>query len=988
MVAGDIVNTASRLQSAAAPGAVLVGEATYRASGKAIAFESAGPQSLKGKAAPVPAWRALRVVAERGGRNRSETLEAPFVGREPELRLLKDMLHATSREKRARLVSITGVAGIGKSRLAWELEKYADGVVESVRWHSGRSPSYGEGVTFWALGEMVRSRAGLLEIDDQATTRDKIAAGVREYVTDESEQRWIESALLALLGAGDPPPGGRDALFAAWRTFFERISERAMVTMVFEDLHWADAGLLDFIDHLVEWSRDFPIYVVTLARPELLERRPDWGAAKRNFTAIGLEPLAENDMRELLTGLVPGLPEATTEAIVRRADGIPLYAVEMVRALVADGRLVEVDGSYRPAGDLGDVTLPETLHALIAARLDSLDLADRSLLQDAAVLGQSFSIAALSTISGVPADDLDARLRSLVRKEILGHKVDARSPERGQYSFVQGLFRDVAYNTLARPERKARHLAAARWFESLGEEELAGALAAHYLAAYRNAPEGAEAEALAAQARISLRAAGDRAAELGSHEQAVKFYDQALTVNPNQVEEVELLVRSADAATSAGRHDDAETRARKVLEIETGNGDTTSVARATASLGWVLLNGYRTDAALTLLEPAYRELSDVPGEPGVALGGQLARAYFFAEKPRQAVEIADRVLEAAEHANLIEIVADTLITKGSALCNLGRSYEGLGSLRTGQQLAETHGLATALLRAVANRVALEITFDAHMAFETARAGLAHARRMGWSQPTLSTNFAAAGQRVGEWDAALEETARALERSLEPVDWAQVAGARYVLLLLRGVDAGDLRERLESLRGEHVQEAVRLALHDVDAWRALASGELPRARELWLEYAAASVLNAPDSLVMSAHMAIWDGDASGLRDSLDALDATGQHGPVLDLNRRALHAGLQALSGRAGEALPAYRDVTRSLRDADLPLDEAFVSIDLLRVLGPDNPDGRAAGARAREIFVSLGAVLLLTLVDGMLAEAGQPVSGARRPAKAGSVSPA
>jgi class 3 adenylate cyclase len=191
MVAGDLVNTAARLQSVAPPGVVLVGEATQRAASHAIAFEEAGEQTLKGKASPVPAWRALRVVSERGGRNRSEALEAPFVGRDEEFRLLKDMFHTTGREQRTRLVSIIGPAGIGKSRLAWEFLKYLDGLVENVWWHHGRSPAYGEGITFWALGEMVRARCGLAETDDEATTRVKVAEVLAQHVTDPAERLCI-----------------------------------------------------------------------------------------------------------------------------------------------------------------------------------------------------------------------------------------------------------------------------------------------------------------------------------------------------------------------------------------------------------------------------------------------------------------------------------------------------------------------------------------------------------------------------------------------------------------------------------------------------------------------------------------------------------------------------------------------------------------------------------------------------------------------------
>ncbi len=475
MVAGDLVNTASRLQSVAEPGTVLVGEATQRAAHQAIAFEPIGERALKGKAAPVQAWRALRVVAEVGGRNRSEGLEAPFVGRDEEFRLLRDLFHATGRERRVRLISVTGPAGIGKSRLAWEFLKYVDGLAETMYWHAGRSPSYGQGISFWALGEMVRGRCGLLETDDEPTTRAKVAASVAEWIPDETERGWVEAALLTLLGLETGT--GSDQLFAAWRTYFERIAEHGTVALVFEDLHFADSGLLDFIDHLLTWSKGLPIYIVTLARPELLDLRPDWGAGKRNFVALSLEPLPVLAMRELLAGLVPGLPDQTVRAIVARADGIPLYAVETVRMLLSEGRLELRDGVFVPVGDLTSLAVPETLTALIAARLDALDPVDRTLAQDAAVLGQSFTMAGLAAVSGMDAALLEPHLGTLVRRELLTLEADPRSPERGQYAFVQALIREVAYNTLAKKDRKVRHVAAARFFETIGTDELVGGLA-------------------------------------------------------------------------------------------------------------------------------------------------------------------------------------------------------------------------------------------------------------------------------------------------------------------------------------------------------------------------------------------------------------------------------------------------------------------------------------------------------------------------------
>ena len=684
MVAGDLVNSASRLQSAAAPGTVLVGEATQRAASAAIAFEPAGEQTLKGKASPVPAWVALRVVAERGGRRRADTLEAPFVGRDDELRMLKDLFHATSREKRARVVSVIGPAGIGKSRLAWEFTKYLDGLVEDVWWHDGRSPAYGEGISSWALGEMIRGRCGLLETDDAATTRIKIAATLAEHIPDEGERRWIEPSLLALLGVASGM--GSEQLFGAWRTFFERLAATAPVVMVFEDHHYADTGLLDFVDHLLEWSRNTPIYVVTLSRPELLERRPDWGAGKRNFNSLSLEPLPEPAMRQLLAGLVPGLPEGAVRSVVSRADGMPLYAVETVRMLVAQGRLTVEDGTYRPVGDLTTLAVPETLTALIASRLDGLAADDRAIVSDAAVLGQSFTIAGLSAVSGIDGTTLEPRLRALVRRELLTLEADPRSPELGQYAFVQALIREVAYNTLAKRDRRVRHLAAARFFESLGSDELAGALAGHYLAAHESATEGPEAE---------------------------------------------LLERAGESASAAAHHEEAEELLRVALELHRQQGDRPAIARAVAAIARALLEPFRTDRALAILEPAADEFADLGTDPGyIALLGQLARGYFRHQEHERAIAVADRALAAAERADLVALVADTLVTKGTALGLMGRTYEGTGVVETGLRLSERHGLAATALRARVNLgVALSLG-DPRAALEIFRTGLAEASRLG------------------------------------------------------------------------------------------------------------------------------------------------------------------------------------------------------------------------------------------------------------------
>ena len=414
---------------------------------------------------------------------------------------MKELLHATAREQKARLVSVSGIPGIGKSRLCWELLKYVDGLADTVYWHEGRSPAYGQGITFWALGEMVRMRAGINESEDATSSRSKLTTALVEYVSDPEERSWIEPRLVHLLGLGEAPPGERGELFSSWRTFFERVAEHGPVVMVFEDLQWADPGLIDFVESILEWSRNHPILVITLSRPELMDRRPNWGAGQRAFTSLHLEPLSSQAMAELLDGLVEDLPTEFKNKILGRSEGVPLYAVETVRMLVDRGVLARHEGAYRLVGETSSLEIPDTLHALIASRLDTLPIDQRSLLEDASVVGRTFTTASLGVVHGGDQSSLDAPLRDLVQREFLSLDTDPRSPERSQYGFVQGLIAEVAYATLSRRDRSAKHLALARHLESFADDELTSLVAAHYVEAHRAAPEGAEADLIAVAAR-------------------------------------------------------------------------------------------------------------------------------------------------------------------------------------------------------------------------------------------------------------------------------------------------------------------------------------------------------------------------------------------------------------------------------------------------------------------------------------------------------
>ncbi len=970
MVAGDLVNTAARLQGVAPAGTVLVGEATHRAASRAIAFEEAGEQMLRGKTAPVAAWRALRVVAERGGRNRRETLEGPFVGRDDQLRLLKDLFHATARENRARLVSVIGPAGIGKSRLAWEFLKYIDGLVDAVWWHDGRSPAYGDGISFWALGEMVRGRCGLIETDDEPTTRLKIAETLATHVPDEAERRWIEPALLTLLGIESGI--GPEQLFGAWRTFFERLAATGPVVLVFEDFHFADTGTLDFVDHLMEWSRTVPMTVVTLARPELLEKRSDWGAGKRNFTSLYLEPLTEPAMRELLAGLVPGLPEAAARAIVARADGIPLYAVETVRMLLAEGRLVLEGEIHVPVGDLTTLAVPETLTALIASRLDGLAAQHHALVSDAAVLGQSFTLAGLASVSGLAEAELEPHLRVLVRREILSLEADPRSPERGQYAFVQALIREVAYNTLAKTDRKTRHLAAARFFESLGSDELAGALASHFLAAHANAPAGPEAGALATQARLALRGAGERAAALGAHGQAVGFFEQALTVASDTREQAELLEQAGASATEAGKYDLAESSYRRAIELTRDLGVRSISARMIGSLGASLLSGRRTTDALALLEPAATEFADLTLDPAViTLDGQLARAYFLNGSLRQAISVADQVLEAAEHADLPGILADTLVTKGTALALLGRLQEGTGVIEIGERIARTRGLDTTLLRALRNRsAALGFDVDATSVRQLTDETLALATRLGDRGSVVDSVHTLGWCSVAfdaDADAALDLWTRALQEDLDPADRIPLASGLVILRSWRGDPVSDGQAEFEALARSVSEPGFRTMPLETRGWIDLSAGRLGAAQDAWAMRLESVPEQAFFLVPWAARAALWDLDRIRTAAYAERLDATGVHLPAVELRRLALRAGRDALAGATADALARYGEAIAGWRHLGQTWEEAFIGIDMASLLDPSEPEVRAAAERSREILVRLGARPFIERLDAAMA---------------------
>ena len=762
MVAGDLVNTASRIQSAAEPGTVLVGESTRRATEAAIAYEPAGEHELKGKAEPVAVYRALRVTAARGGAQKSVGLEPPFVGRDREMRLVKELFHSSAEDGKAQLVSVVGIAGIGKSRLAWEFEKYVDGLADNFWWHRGRCLAYGDGVAYWALAEMVRMRAGILEEEGPETALAKLRASIQEHVPDAEEQEWLEPRLAHLLGLAERTAPDREDLFSAWRLFFERLAEQGPAVLVFEDLQWADAGLLDFIEYLLEWSRNHPLYVLALARPEVVERRPNFGASGRNATNLSLEALSGAAMGQLLDGFVPGLPGELRAQILDRAEGVPLYAVETVRMLLDRGLLAREGDVYRPTGEVGALDVPETLHALVAARLDGLEPDERRLLQDASVLGKSFTKTGLAALSGLTEPELEPLVTSLVRKEVLSVQADPRSPERGQYGFLQDLLKRVAYETLAKSERKARHLAAAAHLAQAfgaGEQEIVEVIAAHYVDAYRAAPDADDAPEIKARAQEMLARAGERAASLAANDEAQHYFERAAELSDDPIVEAQLHERAGATAWASGRVDEALGHYERALALFESEGSTHPAARVTARLGEAEWRAGHLEEALARMEHAFEVLSDdEPDEDLATLAAELGRLYFFKGEPELAVPRIDRAIEIAESLWLPEVLSEALNTQGLIAGYSGRSEQALALIKHSLELALEHDLTRSALRAYNNLGDLLDRRDRYEeAIEILRPALALARKAGYrmNEWRLLGELGYYLLRTGEWAEALE-----------------------------------------------------------------------------------------------------------------------------------------------------------------------------------------------------------------------------------------
>ncbi|HZO78240.1 MAG TPA: adenylate/guanylate cyclase domain-containing protein [Solirubrobacteraceae bacterium] len=973
MVLGDTVNTASRLQSLAPPGTVLVDDVTRRASEAAVAYEDAGTHEVKGRERPVHAFRALRVVAGAGGARRGAGLEAPLVGRDRELALIVESFEATVAEDRARLVSVVGEAGAGKSRLVWEFFKYIDGIEKVVRWHQGRCLSYGEGVAYWALAEMVRARAGIVEEEDAASARRKLKSTIEEHVPEERERRLIEPRLAHLLGLEQRSAPDRADLFSGWRLFFERIAAHEPVVLVFEDLQWADSGLLDFIDYLLEWSAEFPLFLLALGRSELLSARPAW------TPTITLEPLADQAMAELLGGLVPGLPEELATQIRRRSEGVPLYAVETVRMLLDRG-LVSQDGArYVVTGDVAALEVPETLQALVASRLDNLDAPERALLQDAAVIGQSFTPATLAAVVKRQTAEVERALESLVSKQVLAFVDEALSAERGQYVFLQGLVRTIALSTLSRRDLKARHLAVARHLqETWGEEagDIAEVLASHYLDAVEAEPDASDAEAIRASACQTLAEAGQRALSLALGPEARRHFERAAELAAEPAMQGRLLYEAGMAARMSGALDDSLTLLGGASELLAGADLRREAARVDAEAARVVHELGRVEEAWERIVRAYDAVDDGSDDEALAdLGAMKANIAFSLGHVDEALTGADAALRIADGLRLGSVLVMALITKANALAEVGRPTESTALLTHATKLAAEQDLGDVAGRAyynLAENVMGQGRFVEGEEMLSQAIELARRRGDRPDERRLVAQRLIALAALGRWDQVLSDATGLIEHA-DDIWSAQTVVTLPVVLAARGdiVELEALEERLGRAEGwSAVEGAEKVARVVIAREAAHGSGALADASEAVVQLLQGSTSEVPPLFAEVVECAFTAGEIDVVEELLAAVHGLkpAQLLPLLDAEAARARARLAEYRDDHDRADHHFRRAIALFRELETPFFLARSQLEYAQLLNHAGRDAKEAERLREEAageFESLGARPWLERADAL-----------------------
>jgi class 3 adenylate cyclase/tetratricopeptide (TPR) repeat protein len=832
MASGDVVNTAARLQTAADANGILVDETTCRATRHVIDYGRHAAVEAKGKAEPVAVWEALEARA-RLGVDVISTVRTTLVGRAREVDVLTDALARVREERQPQLLTLVGVPGIGKSRLVYELFEVVDADPELIYWRQGRCLSYGGGVSYWALGETVKAHAGILETDSADRAADKLRQAIVEVIPEETDARWVESHLRPLAGleAGAELSGDRrHEAFAAWRRFLEALAEQSPLVLVLEDIQWADDGLLDFVDHLVEWAEGVPLLVVATSRPELVVRRPGWGGGKANATTISLAPLSDDDVAVLLSALLgPVVIAGTQQALLTRAGGNPLYAEQFAHML-------------RERGANGELAVPETVQGIIAARLDALEREEKELLQDAAVLGKVFWAGALAAIAGETPHTVEARLHALRRRELVRRERRSSVAGEDEYAFQHALVRDVAYGQIPRARRAEKHFAAAGWIESLAHdrsEDRAEMLAHHYLSAleYARVAGAVLSEDITGRAGLALRDAGDREFGLNAFAAAKRYYEAALDLwSTESADRSRILFRRAQASfylAPEASVDELEEARRALLAA----GDVDAAAEADAFLVQAWRTRGQRDRAFEVLDRGRALVEGAPPSAGKArLLSQLARYLMLSGQDDEAIRVAMQSLEVAEALGLEELQAHNLITIGTARSD--RSYEeGVRDIERGIELALTTGSPEVITRGYTNLSAVVgREGDLRRARELAREVASHEERYGLRSRFHIGNEVADEVTAGNWDRALriaDDFIAQCEAGEPQTQESHVRCARARIRHARGDTEGaleDARRGLASARESNVRQLLLPAL-DLYVRLLVATGAVPEAQAL-------------------------------------------------------------------------------------------------------------------------------------------------------------
>ncbi len=690
---GDVVNTAARLQAAAPIDGIVVGEATYRATHDLIEYEPVPPVHGKGKAEPISCWQVLR-ARSRMGETRTRQDAIPLVNRKHELKALLEAFDHTHRSSVPQTLTLVGVPGIGKSRLVREVFRDLDRRHELIRWREGRSPPYGHGVTFSALGEIVKAEAGLLESHAPEAASGKLAAAVASVIEDPEEAAWVEGHLRALVGlaAEESLFGDRRAeAFAAWRRFIERLAERRTTVLVLEDLHWADDALLDFIDHLVTWVAERQLLLLCTARPELLERRPGWLGDASTSRVVPLTPLSEAETDELFDALLgrAQLPAETRSALLAGAAGNPLYAGEFVRMLVDRGSLVQQEGEwiFDPTADL---PVPDSVLGIIAARLDAIPAEDKRVIQDAAVVGKVFWPGATAAVAERGRWAIEEVLRRLEQRQLVRQRRDSSLAGESEWAFEHALIRDVAYRTIVRQLRAAKHRRAAEWLSALprGRRDRADTIAHHYAAALENAEASGQADAeLRVATADALQAAAEHASSLHSHAAAGRLWQKALELYPpDDTRRPRLLLALGKARAFADEPAGQTLNEAAAALLEAG--DLTGAAEAEATLAWLLSVAGRPEQARERDRRALELVRDTPPSQTKALilSSVGAHSAFVRSRRDEALALLEEALSIAEGLGLREMEAEALQFIGMARLDAG-DEDGVRDIETALETA-------------------------------------------------------------------------------------------------------------------------------------------------------------------------------------------------------------------------------------------------------------------------------------------------------------